>query len=347
MNAHSQRYLDALVHQFNTQYGQRADLAVVYGSAALGTQHAMSDVDVFYVPHDPLDHSLNQTVLINEIGYDLFGLDWDRLNRIAMLQDDLQPLILQGHIIYAKDEASRLRFEQLRETLIKNLKDPILTQEASLRLFNRAIQKAGLLLSQDEPRLVKVNALLSIQDCILAHLMRHGKTLSNGFASITKDCQAIPNFPMELLEAIDTLALATDQTEMIQIVQKSLNKTVQARSEEHIEPTKMSVDELTAFYQEAISTTHKIIVACQRQDLRLAFISSAHLQNELNGIFPHTILVPFDLLEGFKDFQWASFHTHLARCWDGFREDLSALGCDVDGFKDMTTYLNHLETQIR
>jgi len=339
MNAHSQQYLDALIHQLHGPEGQYADLAVLYGSAALETQHAMSDVDVFYVPTDPSDLRLNRTVLINEIGYDLFGLGWDRLQRIADLEEDLQPLILQGQIIVAKDKDSRVRFEQLKARLIRNLKDPKLTRAASKRLYDRALRQAGQLVTQSNPRLAKVSALYALQDGLLALMMVHGKTLTNGFASLKSDCQAIPGFPMEVLSSIEELARLDQCEDLLDLVQKSLGRVSKALLASDPAPVPMTVDELTAFYQEAISTTHKIVYAHHHHDLGSAFLHSVHLQDELNRVFASTDLDPFDILKGFEASDWKTQLAHLAGCWDGFRADLKARGCDVEGVKDMETYL--------
>ncbi len=74
--------------------GFRGDIAVIaaYGSYINGTANPRSDVDCYFVPKTERGGKFAATFILAGVGYDIFPMNWARLERIADLRDSLTPL---------------------------------------------------------------------------------------------------------------------------------------------------------------------------------------------------------------------------------------------------------------
>ena len=90
----NQRYAEHMARLVAGEFAQDVSLLVAYGSFVTGGQSAVSDVDLYFVPATGRALALSRTFWIEDVGYDLFPMDWERLERIADFSDNLTPLVL-------------------------------------------------------------------------------------------------------------------------------------------------------------------------------------------------------------------------------------------------------------
>ncbi|MDD3478021.1 MAG: nucleotidyltransferase domain-containing protein [Candidatus Izemoplasmatales bacterium] len=109
-NAYIQMVTDYVRHHF----AEDIDLICAYGSFVRGKMHEKSDIDLFFVPSTPRGYQASFQVIIDDIGYDFFPISWDRLKAIANYDDPLTSLILEGQIVYHRNDACFNRFEEIR-----------------------------------------------------------------------------------------------------------------------------------------------------------------------------------------------------------------------------------------
>lgn len=67
--------------------------------------------------------ALSRTFWIEDVGYDLFPMDWERLERIADFSDNLTPLVAEARVLYCRGAADAARFADLQAALRRNLSD--------------------------------------------------------------------------------------------------------------------------------------------------------------------------------------------------------------------------------
>ena len=60
---------------------------VVYGSYVYSTEDPLSDVDFYFIPGSDRAYQLARTFIIEDIGYDLFPMKWERIEGLATLKE--------------------------------------------------------------------------------------------------------------------------------------------------------------------------------------------------------------------------------------------------------------------
>lgn len=96
--------------------GDDVDIIFRFGSTTKGTTHRYSDVDLAYVPAGP-SVSGSITVLVQETLLDLFPLPWSRLESWAEFDDMRGTVILEGELLFARDEAAAIRWQGLADRM--------------------------------------------------------------------------------------------------------------------------------------------------------------------------------------------------------------------------------------
>ena len=77
----------------------------------------------FFVPNTNKGYNLAETFIIEDMGYDLFPMSWERLEGIANLNEKITFAFARGVILYARTKEDEEKFLKLQEKLKSNLKD--------------------------------------------------------------------------------------------------------------------------------------------------------------------------------------------------------------------------------
>ncbi len=108
------RYIKSVIDYTKKYYENDIDCIVAYGSFVRGEMHEHSDIDLFYIPATDRGYVANFQVIINEIGYDFFPISWERLTAIADYRDPLTSLLLEGVVVYHRNDEVFNHFEKRR-----------------------------------------------------------------------------------------------------------------------------------------------------------------------------------------------------------------------------------------
>ena len=92
----------------------------------------------FFIPATDRGYGLARTFIIDDMGYDLFPMSWERIEGLAALNEGIIFCLADSEILYARNEADRERFEILRKTLYNNLKNKEYAYKKSLEKINFA-----------------------------------------------------------------------------------------------------------------------------------------------------------------------------------------------------------------
>jgi hypothetical protein len=117
--------LETIIQKIEKDFSQDISVLVCYGSFVKGTQHKYSDIDFFFIPKTKKGYNLSFQFIINEIGYDLWPISWNRAEEIVMLKDPLQSLFQEGVILYFDTEEDRARYKDLVSKARTNLEEVI------------------------------------------------------------------------------------------------------------------------------------------------------------------------------------------------------------------------------
>ncbi|MGH4119504.1 hypothetical protein [Clostridium sp.] len=94
----------------------------------------------FFIPSTERGYNLSQTFIIEDIGYDLFPISWDRLEGISSLNESITGVLADGVILYARNIEDKERFVKLQKQLQDNLKDKEFTYKKGLEKISIAME---------------------------------------------------------------------------------------------------------------------------------------------------------------------------------------------------------------
>lgn len=335
MKTQNERYLEEILKRIETDYASDIDLLVLYGSYVNGNTHAKSDVDLFYVPKTSRSQELCKTYLIQDVGYDLFPISWERLENIARLNEFLIPLLVKGKVLYAQSSKEASRFIQLQNQATTHLSDPLYRTRVAKQRIDEATQRLGKMSLLSDHSMILQESICRIEECIDAVLLSRGIVHLNGIRNFSQDIAQVHDFPTGLTDVFDALAHQKDPSICLSLVLEGMRIATSFISNEPPVSKTPKVDELTAFYQEAISTYHKVLAACDAEDSRWAYLAAAHLQKEMMIVENEMGIGILPLLDLESEASLSDLKQHVSARWNHFKSKLEELGCDVSGFHDV------------
>lgn len=335
MKTQNELYLEEILKRIETDYASDIDLLVLYGSYVNGNTHAKSDVDLFYVPKTSRSQELCKTYLIQDVGYDLFPISWERLENIARLNEFLIPLLVKGKVLYAQSPKEASRFIQLQNQATTYLNDSQYRAKVAKQRIDEATQRLGKMSLLSNHSMILQESICRIEECIDAVLLSRGIVHLNGIRNFSKDIAQVHDFPTGLTDVFDALPHQKDPSICLSLVLEGMRIATSFISNEAPVTKTPNVDDLTAFYQEAISTYHKVLAACDAEDSRWAYLATAHLQKEMMFVEDEMGIGILPLLDLESDASLFDLKQHVSNRWNDFKSKLSELGCDVTGFHDV------------
>ena len=95
----------------------------------------------YFVPATERGYELGRTFIVEGIGRDLYPRSWERLEKMADLEDDNNITCLgEGILLYARSREDEERFRALQERLRRNLQDDAFCRQKALRRLAMAME---------------------------------------------------------------------------------------------------------------------------------------------------------------------------------------------------------------
>jgi hypothetical protein len=290
--------LAIIVEKIKSSYSEDISLLICYGSFVTGEYGGMSDIDFFFVPRTKRGYELGQAFILNQIGYDLWPVTWERLTAIANLEDQPASILMDGEALFAASDADLQRLEDLRSNFQQNLKDEALAREAAAKCLEKA--KASFFrLKNPESGLFFVDAIQTVETLLTAIATMNGAYLRKGLKRIENELERMPLVPAGFLENYRKLIRTRHEAEVQPIVSELIAATDDLyRSIFHPDPAIVDPAELAGFYEEFKSTYNKLVLACDERNYESAYYAGFMVDRETQtflirytgpGIFPNII----------------------------------------------------------
>lgn len=199
------------------ELGQEVDLIFRFGSMTKGTTHRYSDLDIAFIPVQA-DRWYSITVLVDETLLDLFALTWPRLESWAEFDDMRGSVILEGEVIYARNEAAAARWQALVDRMTGWLASEARGEmlDKSLAIFQRAGYPFYLLEEQAEQgnQLAALFHARAVRDIVV-----HSVAVANQRAIDTRKMEqvtALPRQPQGFAAKLERMNDATVPDDLLQ-----------------------------------------------------------------------------------------------------------------------------------
>ena len=126
-----------VIRTVQEQYAE--DIALVVSHTTLRIDETQPCIS-YFVPITKKGEHFAQTFLLEGIGYDIWGIPWERLERFSNLEEYNLTCLADATILYARSEADREHFEQLQQKLRTQLADPQAMRIQALKAYEEAKQ---------------------------------------------------------------------------------------------------------------------------------------------------------------------------------------------------------------
>ncbi|MGM0385780.1 MAG: nucleotidyltransferase domain-containing protein [Actinomycetota bacterium] len=277
-------------------------LVAIYGSYVTGTAGPRSDIDCFFIPRTERGQAFARTFIIDGIGYDIFPMQWERVEGLAELREPLAPLLGDSAVLFAASPAEEDRFLGLRTRLTVNLADGDLMHRRAVECLRLAVAMwAGATGVQDIGRL-RTRAGLVAVELAQAVAYANGTYFHRGPKGMVAGLHRFDQTPVDFLPRFLELAAATDADAVRARCEVLLAATAEflddggsaepASSPPAGAPAVVDPGALASLYEEITSSFTKVRVNCDAGEAALAFLNAVILQDCLDAEVPVAAALP-------------------------------------------------------
>lgn len=265
----------------------------------------------FFIPATDRGYGLARTFIIDDMGYDLFPMSWERVEGLAALNEGIIFCLADSEILYARNEADRERFEILRKTLYNNLKDKEYAYKKSLEKINFAMDIYKTMMFEKSLCSVRKAAGGIIEYLCEAIVIINGTYIKKdyGYAERLSQIKELKKVPRNFIENYEKIIGGKDIDEILQVTHNIIEETRDFFNGFKVEKVSKSYnfDELAGWYEESRYTFRRIEYACENNNVEGAFSWGCYLQIELDILTEEAGLKTMDLLGTFDDNDLSNF----------------------------------------
>lgn len=307
------KIINWIADRAENDYAEDIALILLYGSYVNGTANAKSDVDCYFIPRTERGYEFAADFIIQDVGYDIFPMSWERVEGIADMKEILMPCVGDVKVLYCHSADELEKFKHLQRKLKENLNNPDYTRSIAKEKFERACKLYSQLKDCNElmeVRLFAGNIIMILADAVAAYNQDY---FHYGLKRQYEDLRKFENIPVHFIEEYENV-IKSEKTEEIKIHCRNLIKSfaglaaVDFVEEEEKQQKKSAADTISSntdfyflarVYEEISSTFNKIYVCAETGNYILAFLSATCLQNEFKAIAKEQGIACYDILSSY------------------------------------------------
>lgn len=322
----NEKLIDWISRKAVSEYAGDISMVLLYGSYVNGTFNKKSDLDCYFIPKTERGYQMAVDFIIDGVGYDIFSMDWERVERIANLEETLTPLVGDVKVLYAASEGDLERFRQMQEKLKANLQNDAFVRSVAAKrvafshgLYTQMIHADSL----SEIRKLAGHIIMFLADA--AAVFQHGY-YPLGLKTQFQELQSRRGIPSVISGEYLRVVESHTAEEAICHCHRMLSETASFVGAELPEDTAVehtaresggspvNFSELAGLYEEISSTFQKIYLCCETGNYILAFLSAACLQRELDDAHTDCGAASYDILSSYdhQDLRGLCRATHQA-----------------------------------
>ena len=272
--------LAAIVEKIETTYAQDISLFICYGSYVTGAYGAASDIDFFFVPKTKRGYQLGVQFILDDIGYDLWPVSWERLAKISDLEEQIASILMDGEVLFACSEDDLLKLEHLKQNLQQKLREEAVIRKMSMKYMDQAKSMYFDMPTHESSRLL-IEAVQIAETLLFAIALLNGTYTRKGLKRIEAELQRFSIKPDGFLETYRKLIRSQTKAEIQNLAHELIFETEaiwKARFEGH--PETADPADLAGFYEEFKSTYNKLLLACDEKNYENAYYSAFMIDRE-------------------------------------------------------------------
>lgn len=312
-----ERLLEWAINKINKDY--KDDVCLLIGGSRLKLEKDCDgegfDCFDFYIPANENANSLAKTFIVDGIGYDLYPRTWDRIEKMANL-DDYNTTLMEYQILYYRTEEDKQRFLSLRNKLYENLQNPEFMFKKALERLNVAMEIYQTMMFEEKLGEVRMAAGFIADYLSVSVAFTNQTFFKKSQIEQIEELSALPLVPENFIEYYQEIINANTIEELKKwshLMISSTRKFLSARKAKSSNNVSADFQNLADWYQELCYTWRRIYHACDTNDAPRAFIWGCMLQQELNVVKEEFSLDKMDLLDVYNAKDLIPFHKNAEK----------------------------------
>lgn len=246
----------------------------------------------FFIPATERGNQLAQTFIIEDMGYDLYPISWERLQGIVDFHEPRMIFaFMKGEVIYARNEEDQKRFESMKQELELNLRNKDKTFHKALEFLNTAMEIYQTMMFEDSLCAVRKAAGGVASYLMNAIAMVNGQYLRNGYGNLSLEMNEMNQIPErfeevyeKVLKAVTIEELQMYTHELIKITRDMFIQMKPTDQREERPEESINYDDLADWYQEARYSFRRIEYYVKEKSVEDCFLLGCYLQIEFDAI---------------------------------------------------------------
>lgn len=300
------------VKKIQTKYKEDVSLLVgQIGGGKIPTDEQNMVFD-FFVPITDRGNQLACTFIIEDMGYDLYPISWERLERIANIEEPRMIFAFaKGEVIYAKSQEEKRRFDNLKSKMLLKLQEKSFQMPKSLEFLETAQEIFQTMLFDQS--LCHTRKAAGGVCCYLMNAIAivNGTYLESGYMNLTKELHKMKDYPcefeetfMEMLAENEIDAVKEKVYELISLTRNFLMRLMPVEDKKDFEP---NYEDLVMWYQEMRYTFRRLSYYTGINSAEDSYLLGCYLQIEFDAIQEDFHLRKMDLLSAFDQDHLSEF----------------------------------------
>lgn len=258
----------------------------------------------YFIPSTDRGYNLSQTFIIDDIGYDLFPMSWERVEEIANLNESLTTCLADGVILYARSEEEKERFIKLQKQVQNNLNDKEFTYWKGLEKINIAMELFQNMLFEKS-----LNGVRKASGYVAAYLAEaiaavNGTYFKGGPDKQIASLGELSEVPSGFIDLYENTTTAKTIEESKDICYKMLDTTRDffsvRKPDQDMDVKDYNFQDLADWYQECTYWFRRIYYFLEINDATKCFVWGCILQSEIDCLTRDFGLKSMELMNVFN-----------------------------------------------
>ncbi len=343
MQTINEQLVDWIIKRIKTDF--RDEVGLLIGEEAYKLDSDRGQVAMsFFFPASEKANQLARTFIIGGIGYDLFPMSWERMERIARLEEDNAPVLLDAQILYTGIDQDKTRFVKLQEETAANLKNTMYTYRKALEKLAVAMELYQTMVFEDS--LYKVRKAAGHIVLYLANAVAYTNhsCLRRGHYTMMAELASMSRIPHDFITLVQAVVQAETKEDIKQRCYEIIYNTrryLKEKNSKTEEPDRNhDYQGLASWYHELSYLWREIYHFCDAGDAVKAFLRSCNLQSEIDIISEEFGLPELDLLGAFHPSGLADYRQQAAHIEQQIRSIVFEHGAVIDEYPSIADFLN-------
>lgn len=295
----------------------------------------------FFIPATNRAMGIARTFIIDGVGYDIFPMGWERIERMADARDYNTTCLANAKILYARTEEDRARFESLQARLQANLQNPQLMRERAQDWLGTAIEVYQEILFSEEIGAVRCGAGNIADVLALAVAFMNGQFFMHGQTNQLAEIEAMAAVPSGFSAMYKAITVEKDAQRLKKHCQDliALVKAFVEMKRPEKPTAEPDFGELATWYQELLYTFRRVYYFIDQGEVQNAFIWACGLQTEIDRVKDEYGLTEVEVLSAYSAEDLLAFRRRVEAVQRRFEQAILKHGAEIESYASIDEFL--------